>query len=504
MKENLVKIKTIDFLEKFINIKKKEKKKIVLCHGAFDVLHVGHLNYLKSAKKNGDVLIVSVTSAKYIKKGPNRPINNDIDRLTALSFIDIVDFIVLDKNETAENIISKIKPNFFVKGPDYKKKKDQNLKKEIKITKKFGGKLVFTSDQLYSSSRVINEIGKSDLLKKKINHIKKNFNENEINNLFLKFKNLKVLLIGETIEDEYIYTDYLGKPSKENIIATVHKSQTNDFGGVFGTYKALKSLDLNIDCLTVINKNKKKLLKSIDKKLIHSDTVISSDRENIIKTRFINKSHYKINKLFEIYNYQNLIIEKKVKRKILSFLKNKINSYDIIIVNDYGHGFIDNDILNKIVKTKKFLCVNTQINAGNFGFNLITKYKKANFICLNRNEAQTAAKDNSTNYDDIIKKLKKSVTCDTWCITLGSDGSLIKYKNQKHFKLNAISNQVLDTISAGDMFFAIASVFWFTSRSTKFSLLIASLAGIIAANIETPGAFVNKEMFKKQIENLLK
>ena len=256
--------------------------------------------------------------------------------------------------------------------------------------------------------------------------------------------------------------------------------------------------------MTVINKNKKKLLKSIDKKLIHSDTVISSDKENIIKTRFINKSHYKINKLFEIYNYQNLIIEKKVKRKILSFLKNKINSYDIIIVNDYGHGFIDNDILNKIVKTKKFLCVNTQINAGNFGFNLITKYKKANFICLNRNEAQTAAKDNSTNYDDIIKKLKKSVACDTWCITLGRDGSLIKYKNQKYFKLNAISNQVLDTISAGDMFFAIASVFWFTSRSTKFSLLIASLAGIIAANIETPGAFVNKEMFKKQVENLLK
>ena len=501
MKNNLKKIKNLDFFKQY----KRIKKKIVMCHGAFDVLHVGHLNYFKSAKENGDILVVSVTSAKNINKGHNRPINNDIDRLTALSFIDIIDFVILDKNETAENIISIIKPDFFVKGLDYKKKEDKNLSKEKNITHKYGGKLIFTSEKIYSSSKIINNFTIPEILKKEINTIRSDLNQIEINDLFAKFKNLKILLIGEAIEDEYIYTDYLGRPSKENVLATVSKAKTKVLGGVFGTYRALQSLGIKkIDCLTTLNKKTKSSLKKIDKELEFSNSIIFTEKENIIKTRFVNKSHYKINKLFEIYNHKNISIEKKVKNKILSFLKNKINNYDLIMVNDYGHGLIDDDIMKNIVTTKRFLCINTQINAGNFGFNLITKYKKASFICLNEKEAQAAAVENSTDYEKILKNLKKKIICDTWCVTLGSEGSLIKHKNLKYYQLNAISNQIVDTISAGDMFFGIASIFWFVTKSKKKTLLIANLAGIIAANIESPSTFINKEKFKQQIENLLK
>ena len=501
MTNNLKKIKNLDFFKQF----KKNKKKIVLCHGVFDVLHLGHLNYFKSAKYNGEILVVSVTAAKNISKGYNRPINNDIDRLTALSFIDIIDFVILDENETAENIISIIKPDFFVKGLDYKNKNDKNLSKEKKITHKYGGKLIFTSEKLYSSSKIINSFTIPETLKKKMNPIRSDLNQNEINELFAKFKTLKILLIGEAIEDEYIYTDYLGRPSKENVFATVSKTKTKILGGVFGTYRALKSLGIKkIDCLTPLNKKTKSSLKKIDKELEFSNSIIFQQKENIIKTRFVNKSHYKINKLFEVYNHKTVSVEKKVKNKILSFLEKKINNYDLIMVNDYGHGLIDDDIMRRIVNTKKFLCINTQINAGNFGFNLITKYKKASFICLNKKEVQAAAGENSTDYEKILKKLKKKISCDTWCITLGSEGSLIKHKNQKYYQLNAISNQVLDTISAGDMFYGIASIFWFVTKSKKKTLLIGNLAGIIAANIESPSTFINKEKFKQQIENFLK
>jgi bifunctional ADP-heptose synthase (sugar kinase/adenylyltransferase) len=66
------KIKDIQFLSEFCaEVKKDKNKKIVLCHGDFDVLHSGHLNYLLEAKKNGDYLIVSVTGKNFINKGPN-------------------------------------------------------------------------------------------------------------------------------------------------------------------------------------------------------------------------------------------------------------------------------------------------------------------------------------------------------------------------------------------------------------------------------------------------
>lgn len=504
MKNNLNKIKTISSLKKLIIKHKKQKKKIVLCHGTFDILHIGHLNYFKAAKKNGDILIVSVTSEKYVNKGPTRPIHNDLDRITALSYIDIIDFVVLDFNQNSTKIISEIKPDFYVKGKDYYKANDKNLSRERIATKKYGGRIIFTDEKLYSSSRIINQTSIPDDIKKEVKNIKKIFDLDKINNLLNEFKKFKILLIGEAIEDEYIYTDFLGKPSKENIIATIYKSMTRSFGGIFGTYKALKALDIKADCLTVVNKNSKKILKKIDKSLLKSKTVFVSEKENIRKTRFINKSHYKINKLFEIYNNNDLNIEFTVKNKIKKFLTSKINNYDLIIINDYGHGLIDKEILNLISRTKKKLCVNAQINAGNFGYNLITKYKKADFVCLNKNEAQSAIQDNTNNYEKILNKLKNRVKCDSWCITLGSGGSIIKYKKEKLFKLNAFSNQILDTISAGDIFYAIASVFWFGTKSKKMTLLVANLAGLIAANVESPSTFIDSKNFKKQIENIFK
>ena len=71
MKNNIFKLET---LKKKINLLKKQKKKIILCHGVFDVLHIGHIKHFYEAKKNGDYLIISVTSDKYVNKGKDRPI----------------------------------------------------------------------------------------------------------------------------------------------------------------------------------------------------------------------------------------------------------------------------------------------------------------------------------------------------------------------------------------------------------------------------------------------
>ena len=79
------KVIDISILNKLGNQLKKNNKKIILCHGVFDLVHLGHLEYFKSSKKHGDVLIVSVTKGKFVNKGPNRPYNNDKDRVKFLS-----------------------------------------------------------------------------------------------------------------------------------------------------------------------------------------------------------------------------------------------------------------------------------------------------------------------------------------------------------------------------------------------------------------------------------
>ena len=120
----------------------------------------GHLKYFKSAKSYGDILIVSLTSDKFVSKGFNRPFYKLSQRAELLSSIDVIDLIVVSDSQNGEKIIEKIKPDFYVKGPDYKNNKKDitgNIYKEINVVKKFGGKIIYTKDETLSSSNLLND-----------------------------------------------------------------------------------------------------------------------------------------------------------------------------------------------------------------------------------------------------------------------------------------------------------------------------------------------------------
>ena len=121
------------------NIKRIHKKQTIgLCHGAFDIVHLGHLEHFANAKKNCDILVVSITDDKYIKKGPFQPYNNSSKRLEFIKHLEQIDYVYLDSNPTAANVIKKLKPNFYFKGRDYLKKDlTDNLNKEIKSLKNY-------------------------------------------------------------------------------------------------------------------------------------------------------------------------------------------------------------------------------------------------------------------------------------------------------------------------------------------------------------------------------
>ena len=119
--KSLEKIIAFDQLAKNILKMKAKRKKIVLCHGVFDLLHVGHIKHFKEAKSFGDILIVTLTPDKFVNKGPSRPAFNEKLRLEAIAALDAVDFVSLNTSATAVVPIQKLKPDVYCKGPDYKK-----------------------------------------------------------------------------------------------------------------------------------------------------------------------------------------------------------------------------------------------------------------------------------------------------------------------------------------------------------------------------------------------
>jgi len=137
-------ILSLDSLLLEINKHRNNSKRIVFTNGCFDILHVGHVQYLHQAKKLGDILIVAINSDNSVKlnKGPSRPINSFEDRACIIASLESVDYVIKFEEETPINLIKKITPDFLVKGGDYKNKQvaGQDFAKELVLIDFVSGK----------------------------------------------------------------------------------------------------------------------------------------------------------------------------------------------------------------------------------------------------------------------------------------------------------------------------------------------------------------------------
>ena len=140
--DNSVEHKIIPFNEvEKLNI---TNKKVVFTNGCFDILHLGHVKYLQKARALGDVLIVGVNSNESVTrlKGSSRPVNDEFDRAYLLASLEVVDYVVIFKEDTPYELIKKIKPDILVKGADYKDKEvvGSDIAKEVKLIDFVDGK----------------------------------------------------------------------------------------------------------------------------------------------------------------------------------------------------------------------------------------------------------------------------------------------------------------------------------------------------------------------------
>jgi len=159
-------IKTIEELKAI----DRAGKILVFCNGCFDILHAGHITFLTEAKKQGDILIVGLNSDENVKssKGPNRPINNEQDRSTILSALEVVDYVIIFDEDTPINLLKELKPDVFVNGEDY----GEDCV-EAPIIKSYGGKIhIVKGFEGLSTTKIIENILDMSETKKVSDHAK--------------------------------------------------------------------------------------------------------------------------------------------------------------------------------------------------------------------------------------------------------------------------------------------------------------------------------------------
>lgn len=146
-----------DLAEKIKNLK-AEGKKIVHCHGCFDLIHPGHIKYFQAAKKMGDILVVTVTPDIYIDKGPGRPAFNQNLRAESIAALECVDYVAVNKWPTAEETLRLLRPHIYVKGQEFKNLHDKTgkIQKEYSVLQEIGAEIRFTNEIVFSSTQLLN------------------------------------------------------------------------------------------------------------------------------------------------------------------------------------------------------------------------------------------------------------------------------------------------------------------------------------------------------------
>ena len=507
------KIISTENLAKIISKFKKKGKRVVLCHGVFDLLHIGHINHFKEAKKLGDILVVTVTQDKYVNKGPNRPIFSLNTRMELIAALKDIDYVAPNIYSNAIQLIKMLKPSIYCKGKDYKNYNldaTNQIKKEVLAIKSVGGRIIHTDTELFSSSKIINRtnLNLTNEQKSLINKIKKNKNFNndsKILSTMNSFSDIKVLIIGETIIDEYVYCETLGKSGKEPILVVRDMYKERYLGGTAAIARNLSSFCKKITLFTNIGQknNEKKFIKNNLEKNIKTIFLNKNNSPTITKKRFvdlINKT-----KIFGVYSLNDQPLDRDQESKLNRKIQKLIKNHDLVIVSDYGHGLISDKTAKLIVKKSKFVAVNTQLNSSNLGFHVISKYIGANCITINESEMRHELRNKTAHTIPLIKTLSKKLKSKYTHVTSGEDGSVIYNSTLKEIiSCPAFANKVIDKVGTGDTMLAILAISLFKKFDIKFSIFLSALAAAQNIQYMANKIPINKVNITRALQSYLK
>jgi len=507
-----MKNKKILSLEDIANLSKifrEQGKRIVLCHGTFDLMHTGHILYLQRARKEGDLLLVTVTADQYVNKGPGRPVFNEYLRAENLAALECVDYVAINYALTAVNVLNIIKPAVYAKGSEYRDHSADvtgNISKEQLVVEHNGGIILYTDEITFSSSSLLNEY--FNVFSQETREFVRDFRErwpvNKIQELIADLKNLRVLVVGDAIIDQYHYATPLGQSGKGNIMAVRHDYEeqfaggsiavANHIAGFVGSVTLVAALGLEDNHEAFI---REKLKSNVDPVFYYYQ-----DAPTVTKRRFVDAD---LGKLFEVYFFRenpNLV---GAEDEVCKYLNDNAGGYDLVVVPDFGNGFITPNMIQILCGKAKYLAVNTQINSGNRGYHAIHRYPRADFVSLNEPELRMASHNRHDPIEVVADEVGRMVGAKHLAVTRGTKGALIfDTSRQGKFHVPALSTKVVDRVGAGDAFLSLTGICLANGMDPEVAAFIGSAAAAIDVQIVCNREPIASSTLIKYISTLLK
>ena len=485
---------------------KSEGKRIVQCHGTFDLIHPGHIYHLEEAKALGDLLVVTVTAEKFVNKGPGRPFFNDKLRLKSLAALACVDYVVLIPFPTAVEAIRCVAPDIYCKGTEYSDQRNDvtgNIGDDIETVQSLGGQMRYIGSVIFSSSRLLNNHfdDMDSSIKEFCHKLSRDYTPDRFRDAVDAFKTLKVLVLGDIIFDRYSYVKVQGLTSKDRILSGRFISHDNQAGGALAVYRHIKRFCDRVHLMSLVGSDDK-TEQMIRGYLPEDDDLVLREKcfTTVIKERFNEpvSEGKEMSKLFSV----NYIDAEPPPAEIVDRLAGKISrcikDYDLVVVADFGHGVMQETIRRMVEDKAPYMALNCQTNSNNHGFNIISnQYRRADCFSLDDHELLLSSARRHIDHICELEKLRSRFGASYAWLTRGAIETIGLKAEAKPCTVPTLESVVTDTIGAGDAFYSVASLAARQNLPNELATFMGQLAGAQAVRIVGNHDCISKEKLLK-------
>lgn len=477
------KIKSAQELRDIIGPRPREKR-VIMCHGVFDVVHPGHVRHLLYAKSKADLLIASITADRHITKGTHRPhVPQDL-RAVNLAAFEVVDYVVIDRNAKPIENIRLIEPDYFAKGFEYAASgMPAKTAEEADLVQAYGGEIIFTpGDIVYSSTSLIDLAPPAIKLEKLQILMERNrITFDMLRRTLDAMEGHRVHVVGDTIVDSYTHCAMIGGQTKTPTMSVLFERKVDYIGGAGIVAKHMAAAGGRVTFSTVLGEDAFKDLVIDDLKVadIEVRAVIDRSRPTVNKNAIVVGGY----RLLKVDTLDNRSISDQILAEMVETVRTV--PADAIILSDFRHGIFNRRTIPDLVQALPDGCFRVADSQVASRWGNITDFQGFDLVTPNEREARFALGDQDSGIRPLASKLYDAARCKLLILKLGERG-VLACCNANHesldsfFVIDSFVDRLVDAVGAGDALLAYATLAMLAARDSS----VATILGTMAAAVE--------------------
>jgi rfaE bifunctional protein kinase chain/domain len=317
-----------------------------------------------------------------------------------------------------------------------------------------------------------------------------------------QFSKLRVAVVGETIIDEYVYCDAMGKSGKEPILVSRYVSQESHGGGALAVANHLQEFCASVTLVSALGADEPRedFVRSALKPGVTPHFIAKKGSPTIVKRRYLDA--YSLAKMMGVYHLNPAPLCREDEGRFCALVDEVLPSCDVVIVADYGHGLLTSAAIARVIDKAPFLAVNTQMNAANHGYHTLSKYAHADYACLHEGELRLDARDLEGDVRAIIERTAARMGTRSFTVTRGKHGTLYYRQAEGFFESPSLARQVVERVGAGDAVLALTSLGAACELAPEIVGVLGNLAGAQQVAVVGNSASVAKAPLVERVREM--